>query len=57
MYHVLTTTYITIQTVKKIKLQKYCKCITFCDIFFLATLTLMVVSIRQMKYMPKCAYS
>ena len=32
---------------------KYCKCITFGDVFFLAPLA--VVSIRQIKYIAKCA--
>ena len=31
----------------------YCKCITFGDVFFLAPLA--VVSIRQIKYIAKCA--
>ena len=33
--------------------EKYCKCITFGDVFFLAPLA--VVSIRQIKYIAKCA--
>ena len=32
----------------------YCKCITFGDVFFLAPLA--VVSIRQIKYIAKCAF-
>ena len=32
----------------------YCKCITFSDLFFLAPLA--VVSIRQIKYIAKCAF-
>ena len=32
---------------------KYSKCITFSDVFFLAPLA--VVSIRQIKYIAKCA--
>ena len=31
----------------------YCKCITFSDVFFLAPLA--VVSIRQIKFIAKCA--
>ena len=31
----------------------YCKCMTFGDVFFLAPLA--VVSIRQIKYIAKCA--
>ena len=33
---------------------KYCKCITFGDVFFLAPLV--VVSIRQIKQIAKCAF-
>ena len=36
-----------------VKQRSYCKCITFGDVFFLAPLA--VVSIRQIKYIAKCA--